>query len=48
LGIPVVYRRGGTSKGVFFRADVLLADPQVRDALLLRVKGAVLGVAECL
>lgn len=47
LGIPAVYRRGGMSKGVFFRADVLPADPQVRNALL-RVKGTVPGVAECL
>jgi probable AcnD-accessory protein PrpF len=32
--------RGGTSKGVFFRADDLPADKRERDALLLRVMGS--------
>ena len=35
--IPAVYMRGGTSKGVFFRAEVLPADPVERDRVLLRV-----------
>lgn len=38
--IPAVYMRGGTSKGIFFRADSLPADPIVRDRLLLRVIGS--------
>ncbi len=38
--IPAVYMRGGTSKGVFFLADDLPADPAVRDRLLLRVIGS--------
>jgi len=32
--------RGGTSKGVFFRAEDLPADPVVRDRILLRVMGS--------
>jgi probable AcnD-accessory protein PrpF len=32
--------RGGTSKGVFFRASDLPSDPAVRDALLLRIVGS--------
>jgi len=32
--------RGGTSKGAFFRADDLPADPDDRDALLLRIMGS--------
>jgi probable AcnD-accessory protein PrpF len=38
--IPAVYMRGGTSKGVFFKADLLPADPALRDAILLRVIGS--------
>jgi hypothetical protein len=38
--IPAVYMRGGTSKGVFFRADDLPADPILRDKVLLRVTGS--------
>jgi 2-methylaconitate isomerase len=38
--IPAVYMRGGTSKGVFFRAQDLPADPLERDRLLLRVIGS--------
>ena len=38
--IPAVYMRGGTSKGVFFRADSLPDDPRERDRLLLRVIGS--------
>ncbi|MBI7049118.1 hypothetical protein JET88_05490 [Pseudomonas aeruginosa] len=40
LIIPAIYMRGGTSKGVFFRADALPSDPKERDALLLRVVGS--------
>jgi probable AcnD-accessory protein PrpF len=40
LRIPAVYMRGGTSKGVFFKADVLPTDPVVRDRSLLRVIGS--------
>ena len=40
LRIPAVYMRGGTSKGVFFRASDLPADPAERDAILLRVAGS--------
>ena len=40
LRIPAVYMRGGTSKGVFFRADDLPADPAARERLLLRVIGS--------
>jgi 2-methylaconitate isomerase len=40
LRIPAVFMRGGTSKGVFFRGEVLPADPAARDRLLLRVLGS--------
>lgn len=40
IRIPAVYMRGGTSKGVFFHADALPADPAARDRLLLRVIGS--------
>jgi len=40
LRIPAVYMRGGTSKGVFFLADDLPADPRDRDRILLRVIGS--------
>ena len=40
LRIPAVYMRGGTSKGVFFRAADLPRDPAERDRLLLRVIGS--------
>jgi probable AcnD-accessory protein PrpF len=40
LRIPAVYMRGGTSKGVFFLAHDLPADPAARDAILLRVIGS--------
>ena len=40
LRIPAVYMRGGTSKGVFFRAADLPADPAERDAILMRVVGS--------
>jgi probable AcnD-accessory protein PrpF len=38
--IPAVYMRGGTSKGVFFRADSLPGDKALRDRILLRVIGS--------
>lgn len=40
MRIPAVFMRGGTSKGVFFRAEDLPQDPAARDALLLRVVGS--------
>lgn len=40
LRIPAVYMRGGTSKGVFFLAQDLPADPAERDRLLMRVIGS--------
>jgi probable AcnD-accessory protein PrpF len=40
LRIPAVYMRGGTSKGVFFHAEALPADPAARDKILLRVIGS--------
>lgn len=40
LRIPAVYMRGGTSKGVFFTAADLPANPAARDRLLLRVVGS--------
>lgn len=40
LKIPAAYMRGGTSKGVFLRTDVLPADPADRDRLLLRITGS--------
>jgi 4-oxalomesaconate tautomerase len=38
-GIPCVLMRGGTSKGAYFLASDLPADPAARDDLLLRVMG---------
>ncbi len=38
--IAATYMRGGTSKGVFFRADVLPADKAERDRLFLRILGS--------
>jgi len=40
IAIPAAWMRGGTSKGLFFRGDVLPADPRVRDRLLLRAVGS--------
>lgn len=37
---PVMWMRGGTSKGGYFLADDLPADPTERDAFLLRVMGS--------
>lgn len=39
-GIRVMQMRGGTSKGLYFLADDLPADPAERDDLLLRVMGS--------
>jgi 2-methylaconitate isomerase len=36
---PAVFMRGGTSKGLFFRAGVLPADPAERDRVLIRALG---------
>ena len=38
-GIPCLLMRGGTSKGAFFLASDLPADPDERDGLLLRIMG---------
>src|SRR3954452_23660747 len=40
IQIPCVMMRGGTSRGPFFLASDLPADPNQRDALLLSVMGA--------
>jgi probable AcnD-accessory protein PrpF len=40
LRIPAVHMRGGTSKGLFFRADDLPADHVERDRILLRAVGS--------
>jgi probable AcnD-accessory protein PrpF len=40
LRIPAVYMRGGTSKGVFFLAGDLPADPVLRERILLRTIGS--------
>lgn len=40
LGIPCVLMRGGTSKGPFFLASDLPADPAARDRLLLDLMGS--------
>jgi len=39
-GIPCMWMRGGTSKGAYFAALDLPADPEERDALLLRLMGS--------
>jgi len=39
VGIPCLLMRGGTSKGAFFLASDLPADPRERDDLLLRIMG---------
>lgn len=39
-GIPVIWMRGGTSKGGYFLASDLSADPGARDAVLLRIMGS--------
>ncbi|MCA2998633.1 MAG: 2-methylaconitate cis-trans isomerase PrpF [Rhodocyclaceae bacterium] len=38
--IPAVYMRGGTSKGIFFKAEDLPADSGRRDLILLRALGS--------
>lgn len=38
--VPCLLMRGGTSKGAYFLADDLPADPAARDDLLLRVMGS--------
>jgi 4-oxalomesaconate tautomerase len=39
-GVPCLLMRGGTSKGAYFLADDLPAEPALRDALLLRIMGS--------
>jgi 4-oxalomesaconate tautomerase len=39
-GIPCLWMRGGTSKGAYFLARDLPAEPAVRNALLLRIMGS--------
>lgn len=39
-GIPCLWMRGGTSKGAYFLASDLPADPAARDALLMRIMGS--------
>lgn len=39
-GIECMLMRGGTSKGAYFLADDLPADPDARNALLLRIMGS--------
>ncbi|MBP7002777.1 4-oxalomesaconate tautomerase [Amaricoccus sp.] len=39
-GVPCLWMRGGTSKGAYFLASDLPADPAGRDALLLRIMGS--------
>ncbi|MFE3031457.1 4-oxalomesaconate tautomerase [Streptomyces canus] len=39
-GVPCVLMRGGTSKGAYFLADDLPAEPALRDDLLLRIMGS--------
>jgi 4-oxalomesaconate tautomerase len=39
-GVPCMLMRGGTSKGLYFLADDLPADPGERDALLVAVMGS--------
>ena len=39
-GVPCLLMRGGTSKGACFLAADLPADPEARDALLLRIMGS--------
>lgn len=39
-GIPCLWMRGGTSKGAYFLASDLPADPVARDALLLNLMGS--------
>lgn len=39
-GLPCLWMRGGSSKGAYFLASDLPADPSARDALLLRIMGS--------
>ena len=39
-GIPCIWMRGGSSKGAYFLASDLPADPKGRDDLLLRIMGS--------
>ncbi|MGW0940913.1 PrpF domain-containing protein, partial [Streptomyces sp. NPDC002666] len=39
-GVRCMLLRGGTSKGAYFLAEDLPAEPDLRDALLLRIMGS--------
>ena len=39
-GVPCLWMRGGTSKGAYFLAGDLPADPGERDVLILRIMGS--------
>jgi 2-methylaconitate cis-trans-isomerase PrpF len=40
VGIPCLFMRGGTSRGPYFKADDLPADPAIRDRVLLAAMGS--------
>ena len=40
IRIPCTYMRTGTSKSVYFKKEVLPADPEKRDRILLEVMGS--------
>src|SRR5256714_3835503 len=40
VGIPVIFMRGGTSRGPYFRAEDLPQDPAARDRVLLAAMGS--------
>src|SRR6267142_1577910 len=40
IAIPTLFMRGGTSRGPYFLASDLPADPALRDAVLLAVMGS--------
>lgn len=40
ITIPCTYMRTGTSKSVYFKKEVLPADPEERDRILLEVMGS--------
>lgn len=40
ISYPAVFMRGGTSKGLFFRAEDLPADREARDRFLLGALGS--------
>src|SRR5690242_9425722 len=40
VGIPTIFMRGGTSRGPYFKAEDLPADPATRDRVLLAAMGS--------